>query len=634
LQGDTISAEDGRIWEAQLLAERLLELKRGGFNVWDKEQEAYRPFRFGDAAILFRATTRLPLYEEQFKTLGLPYLTVSGRGYYSRPEVLDLIAWLAALYNPFDDFNLAVALRSPLFGLSDETLYRLRLHDEQGAPVSEPKPLWKALQSPPPSDQTGQVARANQVRIRLARMVDRCDVWTLLHTTIEETAYSAILAAADAQNAGGRQLRNVQKLLSIARDSGMIGLSDFLHRVDDLRAAEAREGEATGREPESGAVQLMSIHAAKGLEFPVLAVADLGRPARGYAAPQILHDPVFGLACKGRDEWGDWIKPAGYRWAEWLDGCMEEAESRRLLYVACTRAADLLLLSGKAGGKNTWLQTILAAWQVDVEGEEQEEIELDGYGLRVMRPVAAPESRSRQRSAGRSHPGLTEIPDLVAPLQPTESQPTISVTQLVRQISTVDAEPPRLQAVVRAQSSARQRRAPSYILGQVTHRVLAEWDLFYSDEVDQGGMVREISAAQGVERDTISDLVDTIVNILRRIRRDDLFAEIQSATSRYHEMPFSLTRPAEVLHGQIDLLFQDDHSGWTLVDWKTDWVTDGEQDRHIEQHGPQMALYTAAVEELLGVRPRALICLLCPRVNVYEYNDDELAGHMAQLGLS
>ena len=135
---DVGDAEETRRCEAAILAERLLTLHREQFPVWDRKAEVYRPFRFDDAAILFRSTTSLPLYEEQFKAAGLPYLTVSGRGYYNRPEVRDLIALLACLYAPGDDLSLATVLRSPLFNLSDETLYRLRWRGPEGAALAEP----------------------------------------------------------------------------------------------------------------------------------------------------------------------------------------------------------------------------------------------------------------------------------------------------------------------------------------------------------------------------------------------------------------------------------------------------------------------------------------------------------------
>ncbi|MCB0030399.1 MAG: hypothetical protein KDE28_20955, partial [Anaerolineales bacterium] len=192
---ETLSAGDARAWEARRLAERLQALQREQFPVW--ADGAYRPFQFGDAAILFRATTNLPLYEAQFQAAGLPYLTVGGRGYYDRSEIQDLMALLAGLYNPADDLNLATALRSPLFSLNDETLYRLRWRDSAGERPREPRPFLTALADPPPTDQREAVAHAATVLAELGRLVRRVDVWQLLRSALDLTGYEAAMLLAD-----------------------------------------------------------------------------------------------------------------------------------------------------------------------------------------------------------------------------------------------------------------------------------------------------------------------------------------------------------------------------------------------------------------------------------------------------
>ena len=224
-----------------------------------------------------------------------------------------------------------------------------------------------ALSAPPPTDQPDEVTFAAETLAALRGMAGRVNVWQLLRAALDRTGYEATLALSDAASAPGavrvektgRSRSNVAKFLALAREQGGASLSDFLRRVEDLRAREAREGEAPAGAPDAGAVQLMTVHAAKGLEFPVVVVADLGRGSgHGGSTPRILHDPEFGVVCQLRDANGDWVKPASYLWAEWLNERMELAESRRLLYVACTRAADLLILSGKPGEPRSWLTAL------------------------------------------------------------------------------------------------------------------------------------------------------------------------------------------------------------------------------------------------------------------------------------
>jgi ATP-dependent helicase/nuclease subunit A len=623
---EIVSAEDGRIWEAQLLAERLLSLQTEGFKVWDRQD--YRPFQFGDAAILFRATTSLPLYEEQFKAAGLPYLTVSGRGYYDRPEVRDLITLLACLYTPGDDLSLATALRSPLFSLSDETLYRLRWHTPTGALAAEPIPFAQALRLPPPTGQPEQVALANQVLLRLWATVGRVDVWRLLRAGLDLTGYEATLTLSDSgQNDGGRQLSNVQKFLALARDQASTSLSDFLRRLRDLQARAAREGEALGRAPEAGAVQLMSIHAAKGLEFPVVAVADLGRKkGGGFGSPLLLHDPAFGLVCMQRDENGDWQQPASYAWASWLHSQMEEAESRRLLYVACTRAADLLLLSGQPGGSDTWLNSLLAAWNVEAAGAKDEVLSYTSFAIRIVRPQVRPAPEAAESRPAASTPGIATTPPLAQPLPLTAQVEKTAVTRLTQHLDREPDEWPEIRpAVQRWPASLEPRRPAPAVVGRIVHRALAEWHCLSLPVPELERRLATYAHREGiVAADAQQQAVAAAYRIVDSLRCASLYQEIEGARQRYSEVPFALDTSLGLIHGVIDCLYQDAIGTWNLVDWKTEWTSEERVTEQVRQHQPQIAIYTRAAGQALGLTPQASLCFLDPQVILYTFQPKEL----------
>lgn len=632
--GERVSAEDGRLWEAQLLANRLLSLQSEGFQVWERQQDDYRSFHFGDAAILFRATTSLPLYEEVFKAAGLPYLTVSGRGYYDRPEVRDLIALLACLYAPGDDLSLATALRSPLFSLSDETLYRLRWRTPENEQAQDPVPYARALEGPPPNDQEQQVTAAGNTMRTLWQMAGRADVWELLREAIDRTGYEAALIMSEGGDgtAGGRQAGNLKKFLALARERGSASLSDFLRRMQDLQAREAREGEAPGSAPEAGAVQLMSIHAAKGLEFPVVAVADLGRGGRGRrASPRILHDPAFGLACKRRDENGEWQKPASYRWAEWLDGRMEEAESRRLLYVACTRAADLLILSGKIGSSGSWLNQLLEGWEIEPTGEAEELLQGDGYSLRVSRPVDRPEALEAAPPITPPEAGMAQMPPLAQPLSREWPAP-LAVTDLVERAS-IDgkaAAGPRpaaelRPAIIRSTGDDRKARAPRWLIGRVVHHALADWGALSLPhrelEIRLEGYARHEGVRPG---EALEDAVNVSQSMLGRLRGSSLYREIDGARRRYSELPFTSETEQGLRHGKIDLLYQDKAGVWRLIDWKTEWSPAEAVPERAREHRFQVAAYAQAAERLLGVQVDTSVCFLHPELILHTYPRSEM----------
>jgi ATP-dependent helicase/nuclease subunit A len=616
--GNKINSEGARIWEARRIAQRLQALERDGFQVWDKEQHNYRTFRMGDAAVLFRSTTDLPLYEEQFKALGLPYLTVSGRGYYDRPEVQDLAALLASLYSPGDDLNLATALRSPIFGLSDETLYRLRWRTPANEQAEQPIPYMKALVAPPPTDQPGEVARAGAVFDELRAMTGRVPVWNLLRTALDLSGYETSLSLMDAGLGSGSRLRgNLLKFMEIAREWGGASLSGFLRQVQDLRAREAREGEALGSAPDTGAVQLMSIHAAKGLEFPVVVVADLGRSKRPpVSGSHILHDPAFGMACKQRNADGEWVKTAGYRWAEWLNLQMEEAENKRLLYVACTRAADLLLLSGYLAGRNCWLQDILGAWDLPPEGAEDELESRPGYSIRMLRPVEQPAIQDGGSVPPAEGAGLEVVPALAGHLPKSGAQGLVSVTHLARLLADEGHAFPELRPVVyRVSAQARPARAPAYLIGRVVHRQLADWSSLALPEVELQRQLQATAQREGLtDTRLVTEAGRQAWRMIDHLHQDGLYDEINRAVKRYSELPFNLNTPLGMVEGVIDLLYQGQDGAWHLIDWKTEWVDEEQIQEPGTEFLTQLALYAHAVQVTLGVNAQASLAYLSPRL--------------------
>jgi ATP-dependent helicase/nuclease subunit A len=616
-QGIRLSSEDARLWEAALIANRLLELERDCNEVWDKEKGIYRPFQMSDAAVLFRSTTDLPLYEEQFKAAGLPYLTVSGRGYYDRPEVQDLLALLACLYNPGDDLSLASVLRSPVFGLSDETLYRLRWHTPVGAPSEETIPYMEALADPPPTQQEREVFHAARCISELRQMTGRAPIWQLLRAALDLTGYETTLALTDAGlGPGSRQRSNLVKLLEIARHQGSAGLSGFLRQVQDLQAREAREGEALGSAPDTGAVQLMSIHAAKGLEFPVVVVADLGRSKRPpTSTSHILHDPAFGMVCKQRDENGDWVKPAGYRWSEWLNGQMEEAENRRLLYVACTRAGDLLLLSGQGVNRQCWLQDILEAWELPGEGEQDELVPCDGFSVRILRPRRPGEPQQGLTFQISQSPGLEEIPNLANPLPPLVVKLNRPVTHLFHREAIEEAMLEVHPAVSRSGEQGRAIRAPAYLVGRIAHRLLDDWSCLSLSGAELQRRLEGAARREGLGfPESIADAANRARRLLENLRQDLLFKEIETAVERYTGLPFSLNTPQGRFEGVIDLFYRVQQGAWRLVEWKTDWTRPEQIEQPAEEDQLQLGLYAHAVQELLGVTPQANLVYLNPRL--------------------
>ncbi len=302
----------------------------------------------GGIAILFRVTTDMSMYEEALAGEDVPYFSETGRGYYDTREVVDVIAYLHVLDNHRDEIALATVLRSPMYGLTDDALYLLATyahgeddHRPHDGLLCDILGDGEALEPLPPEDRA-IVARFVVDFENLREVAVTREIASLIHEIVRVTGYEQVL--------GARGVANVRKLAEMARVLGASSIGagspgEFARAVDHFRAEEVREAEA--HVPiDGGAVRLMTMHAAKGLEFPVVILPDLGRPDRPESA-QVDYHPQFGLGASFHDIETDKVEktPTLEEIRKWKKD-RNAAEAQRLLFVAMTRAEDHLILSG------------------------------------------------------------------------------------------------------------------------------------------------------------------------------------------------------------------------------------------------------------------------------------------------
>lgn len=329
---------DGSRWrqvEARLLARRIADV------IGD------RTAKVGEIAVLLRSTGDLPLYERALQDLGVPTLCTVG-AFWLDLHVGDLIAYMRALANPYDELSLYGALASPLCGLSRDALALLSAAAREQGQAGR---LWDTLlhdQAGPRLDPSDALRLEGFLALLQAqrRRAARAGVAELMLEAVQASGYGELLLRLDG---GARRLANVRKLIGIAseleRSEGR-DLRAFLDYVEHLMGSgRAAEPDAPVADDDLEAVSLMTIHAAKGLEFPVVCVADLGRSGNAGAAPDLLHDGErVGLRLAGLDGSS---KPAlDYESLRCAREAEEAGEEDRIIYVAMTRARDLLILSG------------------------------------------------------------------------------------------------------------------------------------------------------------------------------------------------------------------------------------------------------------------------------------------------
>jgi ATP-dependent helicase/nuclease subunit A len=584
-------AEAAHPTAARALALRLHQLKaQGEIQVWD------------EVALLFRASTGYADYEAALEEMGIPFVTVAGRGFYDRPEIRDLINILHALADPVDDLAFAGLLRSPAFGLSDAGLYLLRQSGQ---------PYWQALQgdlSMLKDTDREQAIRILSIVSQLLPLVDRIPVAELLSYIVNATQYRAILATADVKEAdqdasttGGRLWRNLDKLLSDALASQELRVRNYLEMLETLNDAGAREGEAPAEA--QGAVQLMTIHKAKGLEFNVVVMAAAGRNTRTSSELAYLFEEL-GVAFKLDPT------PMLYNLARELDKDQDEKERLRLLYVALTRAKRKLLISSHATPNkdgdltfNAWAKELVKA--AGIMPHEFHQAGVDPF----------------EHASDNNYPlrvwclwGDLPLPGITFHAPEVDKMPQNNLRPLYQPIGQEEPEPTLEdeEAVIDPLSwraTAQDAELPGKVLGRLVHRALQRWcfpgdprlDALLEKEALQVGLVSENQRAYAIGQ---------AIELLERLHQHPIWTQIDTAAERHHELPYAIHVGGRTENRIVDLIFRNGNS-WQIIDFKTDPISSAEyREELILRYSPRVRRYQHAVKQLLGVEAKTSICFL------------------------
>ncbi len=361
----------------------------------DGGQKLHEP---GEIAILVRKRELFGGFEAALRELQIPYLTVAGGGLFARPEVRDVVGVLQAAFDPYDDFALLAFLRGSLINCSDELLLKISLEKDGFAR----RHLWTRCrtaleENAGPSGVPLTAIEADQLRFAVELLneihahLGLVPIDELLQKVVERTAALEIWRRCPD---GGQAVANIQRLLHIARQHRTSDLESFLEFAE--RQVDAREGEEESmlEAAAAGAVKIMTIHAAKGLEFPVVFVAGLSENWSGRQDTILCDGKWFAVSKPTQTG----AKPMLFEYLEKLERVRELSEELRVLYVAATRCRDRLFLcssdaeverspSGKSSGtKNTSTSsrtkkedTTFAAFLCRaLDTRRQEEVEVDG----------------------------------------------------------------------------------------------------------------------------------------------------------------------------------------------------------------------------------------------------------------
>ncbi len=314
--------------EGEAIARTIRRLVSERRMVGDAERGTAHPLRYGDIAVLYPGTTGIDYYEDPIRTEGIPFIVEGGKLYYTRQEVRDLAAALWCVEDPYDSLSLVATLRSPLFGFSDEEIFLYvrsggRLHYLEDVPSRDGR--------------FADLAEAFDLLAELHRRRSECGPVRTMTRLLRRTGYRELSLL---RPHGEQRVLNIGKAVRIARgfDGGAYSYRRFAEWFRRQGTLGAVESESPLVDESEDAVRLITIHKSKGLQFPVVILANLVQ--RRTRSSTILLERGSRLAFK----LGNMLKTSDFENLKEREKERDEAEVARLLYVAATRAGDILVV--------------------------------------------------------------------------------------------------------------------------------------------------------------------------------------------------------------------------------------------------------------------------------------------------
>jgi len=622
--------------EARAVARRVRELVDGG---------AATP---GEIVLLFAAGTDAEWYEDELRRVGLPTYRATGKGYFGQQQVVDLLAYLRLLQNRYDDVALLSVLASPFVGVSNDALALLRR-------VASRRPLFSGLEhSLPPglAERDERLMRAFRQRYdRLVQTLPRLSLERLCEQIVAAHDYDlAVLAQWD----GRRRYANMRKLARLARSYEELRGPDvegFVRFVAEQEAVGAKELEAVAEEEGADAVRLLTIHAAKGLEFKVVIVADAGRDRMPPSPDEILALPDGRFGFRVADPVTAKRRGAfDYEAVREARQEAERAERLRLYYVAMTRAKERLIVSGSVDLESDRETPTPIAWVIDrldaaeelaqagdapielVRGNARLLVRLDRFRSEEAEPATAAEPADEgqlELFAGLEEvaalPAAPELPPLVAlPKPPLYRVRKLSFTALslfeqcaykyfARYGLGMRERPVEVDGDGTAERSGTQ-------VGSLVHGLLEQIDL-------------RAPAVPELEDELIRGLVAAYCE-------SDLARRVAALEGVEKERHFTFEHDGVLVHGYLDAFHMGDGRA-LVVDYKTNFLGEAspeeivEHDYRLQRLVYALASFRAGAEEVEVVyhfleRPEAPVEGVFSRADVPEL-EAELSAAIARI---
>ncbi len=564
--------------EYALIAQHIKNMVANEEKVWvqgEGRDVPPQPIKYGDIAILIRYRTHLPDIEHALLSAGIPYLTTEGVGFYQRQEIYDIWNYLNFLNDPKENnTSLVGILRGPAFGISDTELYEIS--QQQG------KSFWeKAQNNQTPTD---QLTNAIATLKNHMQVVHRLPINRLILTIVNDTGMIGTLGLG---RQGPQRWANYQKLLDLSRnfdgDETKQTLADFIEFLDILITEEPREGDAPIEES-STAVQIMTIHSAKGKQFPVVILPSLDRTGKYVTEPYI--DEVLGIGFSPLNPDDSYTKtePEIVNLMKERANAKDEAEKKRLFYVGATRAEDRLILSGslyksgdneKPRNKLKWLYEHLGispdqdSLNLSVKQNTYSENSGNSQSFQLDIPILRQLNVTEDADQVSDETALVDFPEHpFRSLKPSDFKTSFSLTELTNYTRC----PLRyyLENVLQIQPpNVKQRDWDKTEMEAIIRRILAKIK-HPSQREDLEAIIDETLAnyPELTDKSTTAELKEKLGTYINNFLNSELANTSLSVSGTRTNYQIHTDINGHIISGTLDRLFKDEIGQWQIISFK------------------------------------------------------------------
>lgn len=636
--------------EAKLVANRIEELLNSNFKIFDKKTKALRKLEFRDIAILLRSTTNVaPVYEKELLSRGIDVYSDTSTQYLDSTEIQTIISLLKIIDNPMQDIPLVLVLRSPIGNFTDNELVEIRI-------VEQKSYFYEAMLK-------ARVSVKEELRQKIDTFVNMLENWRkdqkekhldeLIWQIYQETNYYYYVGLL---NNGNLRQANLKMLFERAKQyesASFKGLYNFICFIDRLKLNSGDLSAAKVIGENDNVVRIMSIHKSKGLEFPVVFLSGTGKQFN----KQDLNDSILihqdlGFGPKFIDNVNRIEYPTLAKEALKLKLETELiSEEMRVLYVALTRAKEKLIITGVTKGfekKCKEKEELLFLYQkqdtnkieerllkkyvsyldwlvlLNLKAPQQEKIKF--FVHKVEKSKSEQSEENNEEVAENKKIDIKELDNIKKALSwkykynVLAKVPTKTSVSKLKEIKQKEEQDIDLEELL-SKEKVHKYETPSFMVkenrtitssrkGTLIHLCIQKLDETKEyKEQDIKNLINELVNKEIILKEEAEQI--PVTGLVKYVQ-SDLWKELKAAKEIHKEEPFYMLIPANridesypkdekvLVQGIIDLYYINKNDELVLVDYKTDYVQKGEEQKLIDKYKEQLNLYKEALENSLG----------------------------------